>query len=341
MKLSVICGTNRSSLVAWSRLVNVCSFGGDDVQVIIRDNSGDPAKREFLSRIPCRNCQIILVDPCKAWENGLAITLLAQGDFVLSVADDDDSNDLAIRDICRRIDEVGGDPSVVGVTGKFLLETDTQSAIFRYDGADRASGAERMLGYLRSGGPNILQYSAIRRDALHAVSRLLQRLPYRFSYTDQLQSLLYLASGRFEYIERVMYRYDISSNWGGPDAALNSDLRYYLEAEVDPSAVRLHWLMCAFEGAKAVLSKYDGAPGLPADQRAEMARLWFQSRYRLFQALNDRSAPGARFEAHARKLAAKWMDIKTIDMNMLLEDLSEYFALHSPEAGQRYNEFWR
>lgn len=69
MQLSIVIPTHRSDLLACSRIVQACSWAGPKLQVVVRDNSGNAAKRDLLAQVKRDNCNIVYCEPCPAMEN--------------------------------------------------------------------------------------------------------------------------------------------------------------------------------------------------------------------------------------------------------------------------------
>src|ERR1041384_4361563 len=99
VQLSILMGTNRADLLACSRIAQACSWAGPNIEVIIRDNSGDVKKRALLPHFRRDNCNIIIAEPCDALTNVSEIIKLAKGEFIFLVADDDFCFDHAISAI--------------------------------------------------------------------------------------------------------------------------------------------------------------------------------------------------------------------------------------------------
>lgn len=340
MKLSIVVPSNRTTINAYSKLVNLLSFATDDIEVLIRDNSGNEDKRRFLSQFNGGTRKIVLADPCGAWENGIAITEMAVGDYIFNGCDDDYINPFALPDIIDTIATHGDDKSLIGVTGNYLVEYPTHSAMFSFPTPESDVAYTRVESILQ-GMPSTIQFSAIRRDVYLRCLTTVKTMPLNFSFHDFLFNLMLLMSGRLAKINRMIYQYDMG-NWIDPAIALREDAKYYAYSGVDPSGVRLHWLIGALEGAKLAAGKFTGAD-LPMDQRLAIAQRWFVQWFFWFQNMPPREAPGAKFDAQAQALADKWRvtPMDKIDFNELLTDLCGFFALTSPEAGQRYYDYWR
>jgi hypothetical protein len=166
MQLSILLATNRTSLLACSRIAQACSWAGPGVEVIIRDNSGNAKKRELLRHFQRENCKIVMVEPCEPRENFAEVLHLAKGEFVFCLADDDMSFDRAVAALPHVVDQIGRDPSFAGITGPYLIEASGGAAIINYQGVDSDDVGVRLVGYLNEKGPNALFYSVLRREML-------------------------------------------------------------------------------------------------------------------------------------------------------------------------------
>ena len=172
MQLSILIGTNRTGLSACSRIAQACAWASPNIEVIVRDNSGDAQKRDLLERFRRDHCNIILAEPCDALTNLSEILRLATGDFIFLLADDDFCFDHAIAALSAIIEQYGQDASVAGVTGGYVVESSKGSAIISYQNAESDDVVARVSGYLSNGGPNILHYAPVRREIVQARLRL-------------------------------------------------------------------------------------------------------------------------------------------------------------------------
>ena len=107
-KLSIVMPSNRTGPAACARVLDACSCASEDVEIIVRDNSGNKEKREVLSLISRHNCNFHFVDPCGATENGLETLRFVKGDFIFSTADDDVIHRRAIPAVVDLIEQCGG-----------------------------------------------------------------------------------------------------------------------------------------------------------------------------------------------------------------------------------------
>ena len=124
MQISILIPSHRHSLLTCSRIVQACSWASTNIEVIVRDNSGNPQKRELLGHVKGDHCNIIFAEPCHGLINLSELLLLAKGDFVFILADDDFCFDHAIASLPDVLDQCSRDSSVVGVTGSYVVEID-------------------------------------------------------------------------------------------------------------------------------------------------------------------------------------------------------------------------
>ena len=338
MQLSILIGTNRTGLLACSRLAQACSWASENVEVIIRDNSGDVQKRHFLSLCRRDHCNIILAEPCDALTNFSEVLRLARGEFVFVLADDDFCFDRAVPALVKTIGQFGRDASVVGVTGSYVVERSDGSAVLGYQGVDADDATARVAGFLSYVGPNVLHYAPIRREVAQRVFSFMNALPSFFSFHDLVFCMLYLLNGKFVRLNRLLYAYEIGI-WEDPIAAQQRDLDYYREAGFDAAINVLHWFLCAFEGA--VLVRNAGIfPELPAAQRQAIADIWFSHMYIRFK-VGGRPAFESRFAPEAEKLRNKWLGLAgRLSFQDLLADISSFMSLTARDRAQSYFEFW-
>jgi hypothetical protein len=340
MKLSIIMPSHGIGTRINSNILNVATMGSEDVEVIVRDNSGDPAKREFLSRIQEPNCRIISVDDCAGRENFMSLMEQASGEFIYFAADDDYTNGQAIGSLLSEIDRIGDDRTIVGVGGIFIMDDKTSSGFVHFNRLDKPKASERFKSFLGSGLPSILQYSPIRRDVLKQVWDYSSRLPIYLSFHDWLMNCLFLVHGRVTYVERYMYQY-VNSNWDSHEHTLRNDANSYLGNGLDSSCARLHWLIGAFEGARTFMDKYPYVD-LPESERQAMAACWFLHWYPTFVGNGlTRGVADSQYDAQAMRLLAKWGSARELRLDEILPDLVDHFSLSSRDTADRYYAFWR
>jgi hypothetical protein len=338
MLLSILIPTHRSDLLACARIVQACSWAGPDLEVIVRDNSGDAFKRGLLAQIRRDNCNVILADPCPAMENYTEVLRLARGEFAYIVADDDLGFDRAIKSMPGMIREIAGDPSVIGITGNYAVEHSKGSSVVAYQGVDTDDVVTRVTGYLSQHTVNALVYSPVRRQLLQQTFDFMRAMPFAFSFHDQITCLLYLLTGKFVRLNRLMYLYDVGE-WESPDSAQERDLAFYRAANLDPAINKLHWFLCAFEGAVLVRNA-DFFPDYPLEQRQDMADRWFSTMFMRFKN-SRRTAAESRFGREVDALCEKWKSASgRLSFPELLIDIGDFIALSSVVNAEKYMAYW-
>jgi len=338
VQLSVLLPTHRSDLTAISRIAQVCSWAGPNIEVVVRDNSGDAKKRDVIALFQSERCKVISVDPCAPLENFSTLLRLAKGDFIFWPADDDFAFDRAIRAISDVLEKSGKDPSVAGVSGLYVVETSYCSSIANYTGIDSDDPLARVVGYLGYGGPNVFTYSVLRRQVAERTYKLLTSMPFYLSFHDQIQSLLFLMSGKFIQLSRLLYAYDMGA-WEAADTAQAKDIEYYRNAGLDPVVNKLHWFLCGFEGA-TLIRNADAFSHYPLNMRQAVADRWFSLFF-----LRFRDQPRLPFESPFLAGAARICDkLKSsngqLSFQDMLVEIRNLFALSSPAHAQKYFDFW-
>ncbi len=338
LQLSILLPSNRAGLTAISRIAQVCSWAGPNVEVIVRDNSGDAQKRELISRFQSEYCKIVSVESCKPLENFSPLLRLAKGDFIFCPADDDFGFDRAVRGVSELLEQFGKDPSVVGVTGQYVIETSFGSSIASYDGVESDDAVTRVTGYLSYAGPNVFVYSALRREVVNRVFNFLTSMPFYFSFHDQIQSLLFLLNGKFIKLERLLYCYDLGV-WQASATAEQRDIDFYAAEGLDPVINIMHWLLCAFEGAVLVRNA-NIFPDYPLAQRQAMADRWFSTKFAGF-VIGSRSTFGSEFGDEGQRIRAKLLvSTGQLSFEGLLTEICNVIALFSTDKAERYYAFW-
>lgn len=338
MHLSILIPTHRSDLQACSRIVQACSWAGPNLEVIVRDNSGNPQKRNLLSQIRSEHCKIVMVDECGAIENHTEIVKLATGDYIYVVADDDFGFDRAMTSLPGLIAQHANDSSVVGITGMYAVEHGNGSSIVGYDNLDAADVAARVAGYLAYQGVNVMVYSPIRRDLFQRVFDFVGAMPFPFSFHDQISCLLYLLNGKFARLKRLMYLYDVGE-WETPESAQKRDLDFYNASKLDPAMNKLHWFVCAFEGA-ALIRNSNMFPDYPLAQRQAMADRWFATMFFRFTS-SKRTSFDSVLSDQADQLSDKWrVSAGRLSFHDMLDDISNFIALSSKDRAQKFFDYW-
>ncbi len=338
MHLSILIPTHRSDLQACSRIVQACSWAGPDLEVIVRDNSGNAEKRNLLSQIRNEHCKIVMVDECGAIENHTEIVKLATGDYIYVVADDDLGFDRAMTSLPGLIAQHARDSSVVGITGMYAVEHSQGSSIVGYDNLDASDVTARVAGYLAHQGVNVMVYSPVRRELFQRIFDFVGAMPFPFSFHDQISCLLYLLNGKFARLKRMMYLYDVGE-WETAESAQKRDLDFYNASRLDPAVNKLHWFICAFEGATLIRNS-DMFPDYPLAQRQSMADRWFATMFFRF-ANSRRTAFDSALSRDADKLCDKWKgSAGRLSFHDMLGDISGFIALSSKGGAEKFDGYW-
>jgi hypothetical protein len=338
MQLSILLPTHRNSLLACSRIAQVCALASPHVEVIIRDNSGDPKKREILNLFRREHCNIVLAEPCDQIVNFTELLRLANGEFVFFLSDDDFCFDYGVQGLSAAIKQYIDDPSVMGITGAYISETSKGSSILTYERVDSDDPATRLSGYLSYRGFNVLYYSAVRRDAVRRIYALLHAMPNFFSFHDQIVCLLYLLNGKFVRLNRLLYLYD-AGEWETSEASEQRDAGFYARSGFDPAVNALHWFLCGLEGAILVRNA-DVLPDYPLPQRQAIADLWFSVMFQRFQN-QVRQTFGSAHAAETDKLRAKLLlTAGRVLFQDQLAEIRDFLALFSKDGAQNYYGFW-
>lgn len=339
VRLSILLPTNRHSLLACSRIAQACSWAGPNVEVVVRDNSGDPRKRELLAYFQHENCKVITADPCEPRENFSEILRVATGDFVFCLGDDDFCFDHAIAELPGAIERVGKDPSVIGITGTYAIETMKGTSLANYANIDSDDARARVAGYLGYTGPNVLFYSVLRRELVSRIFDFMSDMPFYFSFHDQIVCLLYLLNGKFAPpLQRLMYLYDMGV-WQSRELAQRRDLDFYQTAGLDPAINKLQWIICGFEGASLVINS-DMLAMLPLAERQPVADLWFTTMFNRFRG-DNRSAFNSPLTDDAERWCKQLLQSTgQLTFERILAEISDFIALFSGDSARNYFNFW-
>jgi hypothetical protein len=338
MIISLILPSYRHSYSALARMMEWSSLDPTKFELVVRDNSGNKEKRDFLGRLISPTLKIHSVDPCDAFENALSALRLATGDFVFFVADDDWLSIRGLEQLHTFIENNCSDASIGCFTGDYLVEATEYSYMFRYGAIDANDTHQRISSYLNSNASNFLYYSIVRRSLVETCFQFMDDLPYKFSYHDQVISLIYLTLGRVLKIERVVYGYDLGE-WETAEKSLAKDRSIYVAAGLPIEYDRLHHLFCALEGAlllnsNLILDKV-------GENTAASADLWFQTMFSKF-IHHRRELPASNSDADLAimKFQGKLLAQNSWNYQELLLDFSEILEVADPAGAQRYFKFW-
>ena len=338
VQLSIFLPTYRSDMMAISRIAQACSWASSQIEVIVRDNSGDSNKRDLIGRFQRDNCTIIRAEPCDGPTNFAEGLRLATGEFLYAIADDDLYFDRAITALPAMVDAHGKDPSVAGMTGAYSMEASAGSSLVEYQNIDSDDVTARVAGYLSSRAGNVLIYSPHRRAMVQRSFEFMRSLPAYFSFHDQVLSLVYLLNGRYIAMPRIIYGYDIGP-WEVPLQAQKQDLGFYTAAGLDPAINKLHWFLCGFEGA-VLARNSDLFPDPGPGRRQAIADQWFAVMFARFlqspryTAESPYTAPA---EALCQKLGASQ---GRLSFEGMLADIAGLMEVFAPDLARRYFQFW-
>jgi hypothetical protein len=338
MKISVVMPTNRTSYSAIARAFDLASLDPSQFELIVRDNSENEDKRALLRKIDSPTLRLAIVSNCSAFQNAIDALQLASGDFVFFLADDDWLSARGLQQLHALAIQTEGDPSVACLTGAYVVEMAAATRFFQYRGLDSAEPAKRLESYLDANAANFLYYSAVKRSLADFCFAFMARLPYRFSYHDQLVSLLYLTLGRVLQCDRVVYSYELG-DWESLPASLAKDRAWYVEAGLPVEYDRLQCLFCAMEGALLLRSGLVG--GKVAFDRTPLSDLWFLRYFARFKH-HDRESGSAQSPVTGaiERLRNKWSARPLIDLDELLRDVCEVLQIADTAGAKRYFDFW-
>jgi len=333
IRLSIVIPSSRAGLTACSRILQACSWAGPRVEIVVRDTSGDAAKGDFLRGVAHENCRLIVALP---GDGGLADALAAaQGDFVYLLADDGLCFDRALAMLPGVLESVAADASIVGVAAPVLLETADAAQAFAYPNIDAGDALVRLSGYLSAGGPDLLLFAPIRRAAMSWALDIVGRRPFAFPFDDRITSMLYLVSGKFARMTRLMSVHAAD----GAEAERRAGLAFYQQGHLDPATDKLHWFLCGFEGATLIRNLALQQSYSP-QQRQALADLWFSAMFTRFRT-DPRDAYGSPLAGEAEKLCARWKEAAgRLSFADMLADICQFLALTSQDNALKYFAFW-
>jgi hypothetical protein len=127
--------------------------------------------------------------------------------------------------------------------------------------------------------------------------------------------------------------------WERADSAQERDVAFYKGACFDPAINKLHWFLCAFEGA-ALVRNSDLFPDYPLAQRQPIADTWFSAMFQRFKS-QGRLSFGSGLTPAADAVCAK-LHQSTGQMSFqdMLAEITKFMAMSSADNAQRYFDFW-
>ena len=338
MKISVVVPTHRVSPGALARIMEVSALDAQSFEVVVRDNSGDRGKVSALHALASESVKVHAVAPCGAFENAIEAFRLATGEFLFFLADDDWISVRTLRRVHGLAAAALQDRSVASIHADTFIETSAGAGIVHYDGLDDVDPVKRLSGYLKANAPNVFYYSCVRRTAAQLCFEILDSMPCKFSFHDQLVSLLYLALGRSLRADGVAYFYDLGE-WETLEKTVGKDRSMYQAAGVPVEIDRLHFLLGAMEGALLLKSR----TMMQVTQRdpSSLINLWFGTMYQRFKHLSrPDDYPRSKLNSATEALARRWSERDDVNLDELLLDVTDLIDASNPDLARRYFEFW-
>jgi hypothetical protein len=337
LKISIVCPTNRSNFSAYARFLELASLDNSKFEVIIRNNSTSAEKEKILGFLTNSSVKIYNSQDKGAHENFIESSKLATGDFVLFAADDDwfYKNGLdAIYDIALQLNNT---KDVTALTGAYLVSSSRGIGSMKYSNLESHLPNERLGGYLTV-GPNLLFYSAFKKNIFQLSCNFLDRLPYRFCHSDLLFVVPSLVLGRILSTNQVAYQWDFG-DWEGADKAMAKRAAFCNAAGLPKEFSVMDKLLSAIEGALLINSKLLGH--YVRYDRSEIAKLWLQNFFAQYQACPFQDYfPESEEKNRVTQFRSKLFSIGNITLEGLLEEVTGLFSQVDPAGAEKYFKFW-
>lgn len=331
--LSIVMPTNRVGLGINARILHACSWANEDIEVIIRDNSGDNRKQRFLLGIKGVADKIVAAEPCTSEQNITEAFKLATGDFVQLIADDDIAFERGIWAISQQAKIAT--PEIAGILGCYMLTQSQGEQIVDYQALASDSPMDRLQGYLSFQGPNLLFYPAIRRDIGLNALRFFSEHPFPMSFHDQIVSLIYLLSGKFARTQRIGLVVD-NHNWESADVGIPADLKHYASNGLDPILRQVHWLICGFEGAAIINSQ-----PINMGMKEAMVTTWLSTMNRRFMSEQPSDHGSSISEEQVRPFRDRLARYSSSQhLPDMLDDIAAIVKLFDLQKALAYMLFW-
>jgi len=324
-------------------LDSIVSDSEVSLRLHIGDNSCNSDKHSFLRGLNNPNIQVHLNETnVGAYANFQNLFFRSDGDFVLSIGDDDwihpdvfaHAAFLAENSQCS---------ACVGVLAAFPPRMNAAGACFddRFMGAD---AVKRALDYIRYSlwehDVNWLALATHRRSTLTIYLEYAKRHPFNLYFRDQMLSQIALLTGPVKGL-----RHGISVYKNRPADELRGHLEN-IAGSVDDMGLPPwlyifyyhYWLGCEY----ASLYLYRGIPdGQFADRLSDADKVFIElfTRFRMTYDKNP-----AKYEAHFKEAGISDAMHDVLDdptAVVALRSLATIFRAHNPEAGKRYADFLR
>jgi glycosyltransferase involved in cell wall biosynthesis len=337
LKISIVCPTHRSNFSAYARFFELASLDDSKFEVIIRNNSSSEEKISFLNLLDNSPLRINNVQNKGAYENFLESAKLATGDFVLFAADDDWFYKGGLDSLYSIALKIVGIKDVTALTGSYLVSSSQGIGSCKYNKLDSIQPVDRIRGYF-SVGPNLLFYSAFKKNIFQLSCNILDRLPYRFCHSDLLFIIPSLIIGRILSTNQVIYQWDFG-DWEGADKAIGKRSSFCDAAGLPREFSVLDKLLTAIEGALLINSKLLG--NYSRYDRSEIAKLWMQNFFAQYQACPFQDYfPKSEEKDRVKKFRERILGTGDISLLGLLEEISNLFREVDPAGAEKYFNFW-
>lgn len=337
MKISLLCPTNRKSLASYARICEMLSLNPKYFEVIIRDNSECERKHQFLESLKNDHHKIIIAKNKGPTENFSEASKLANGDFLFFIADDDWFFKTGLENLYQLAVSGNENKSVTALTGAYLVSSSRGIGSMAYSGLDSDNPLSRMQGYLNV-GPNLLYYSAFKKNIFHLSWNLLERLPYAFCHADLLFVIPSLVLGHIASVKTLCYQWDFAE-WEGADKAMGKRAGICQAAGLPKEFSVLDKLLTAIEGALLINSKLLG--NYVRYDRSEMAGLWLKNFFAQYQGCPFQNYfPDSEEKNRVAQFRSKLFTIGNITLEGLLEEVTGLFSQVDPAGAEKYFKFW-
>lgn len=334
MKISVICPTHRTDFSAYARVCEILSLDSSKFDVIIRDNSECPVKKQFFQSLGGSNHKLLNVPNKGATENFAEAAKLATGEYIYFIGDDDW---FFKSGFCLLHELASSNKNFNCLAGGFLVSSSRGIGSMSYSGLDSQDPIKRIKGYLGV-GPNLLYYSAYKKNVFSLSWGLLERLPYAFCHADLLFVIPSLVFGNILSINHLCYQWAFGE-WEGADKAMSKRASICVAAGLPKEFSALDKLLTAIEGALLINSKLLG--NYARYDRTEMAKLWLQNFFAQYQVCPFQDYfPESEEKNRVRKFRQRLFGIGDITLLGLLDEISNLFREVDPAGADKYHKFW-
>lgn len=213
-----------------ANLSYLAALGGDDLTVVVSDNSENPEKHRFLDGLREANGNVIVHCQEKnigSFQNFLFLFDCSEAwDIVAYCADDDHISLDYIEHSAQTLRE---QPAFARSAGKiFLLHSNGQVSL---DGeaSAAATAPERYREFFNVGSFNGIMYGVARRSAMRGWADFCRHHPLKAAFLDRFGPLSTLASGGILRHTTGHYLWS-AKNWDSPDSNLRSRSGFYEDA---------------------------------------------------------------------------------------------------------------